>query len=144
MAAALACMAVAGPWAATVAGVQVIVGATPIVDGDAKAAGDVTVVNEYLAFALAVQSAAPYGVPRGALIDLAPVTGGKIGRDRVVFADFIPNHWSAWPNTYQHVEIVEQGPARAVIRTIRDWGKVTSSRNTRWSRIPIASRFERP
>ncbi len=122
---ALACLAVVGPWAAAVAAVQVIVGATPIVNGDAKAAGDITVVNEYLAFSLAVQSAAPYGVPRGALIDLAPVTGGKIGRDRVVFADFIPNHWSAWPNTYQHVDIVEQGPARAVIRTTRDWGKVT-------------------
>ena len=33
-----------------------------------------------------VQSAVPYGVPRGALIDLAPVVAGKIGRDRVVFA----------------------------------------------------------
>jgi hypothetical protein len=108
-----------------VAAVQVIVGPTPIVNGDAKAAGDITVVNEHLAFALAVQSAVPYGVPRGALIDLAPVTGGKIGRDRVVFADFIPNHWSAWPNTYQHVDIVDRGPARAVIRTTRDWGKVT-------------------
>ncbi|MDB6083966.1 MAG: hypothetical protein JWN43_1847 [Gammaproteobacteria bacterium] len=104
---------------------QVIVGPTPIVNGDAKAAGDITVVNEKLAFALAVQSAVPYGVPRGALIDLAPVTDGKIGRDRVVFADFIPNHWSAWPNTYQHIEILERGPDRAILRTTRDWGKVT-------------------
>src|SRR5258708_38605717 len=118
-------MAVAGPWAATVAAVQVIIGATPIVNGDAKAAGDITVVNEHLAFALAVQSAAPYGVPRGALIDLAPGTGGSIGRDRVVFADFIPNHWSAWPNTYQHVDIVERGPARAVIRRNLACGKAT-------------------
>jgi hypothetical protein len=107
------------------AAVQVIVGATPILNGDAKAAGDITVVNEKLAFAIAVQSVVPYGVPRGALIDLAPVTAGKIGRDRVVFADFIPNHWSAWPNTYQHVDIVERGPDRAVIRATRDWGKVT-------------------
>jgi hypothetical protein len=105
--------------------VTVIVGPTPILKGDAKAAGDITVVNEKLAFALAVQSAVPYGVPRGALIDLAPVSGGKIGRDRVVFADFIPDHWSAWPNTYQHVDIIERGPDRAVIRTVRDWGKVT-------------------
>jgi len=125
MAAALACIAVANLRAAAMPAVQVIVGATPIVNGDAKAAGDITVVNEHLAFALAVQSAAPYGVPRGALIDLAPVTDGRIGRDRVVFADFIPDHWSAWPNTYQHVDIVDRGPARAVIRTTRDWGKVT-------------------
>ena len=107
--AALACTMAGNLSAGAVAAVQVIVGPTPIVNGDAKAAGDITVVNEHLAFALAVQSAAPYGVPRGALVDLAPVTGGKIGRDRVVFADFIPNHWSAWPNTYQHVDILDCG-----------------------------------
>ena len=125
-AAAAACFlaALAGANRVAFAAVQVIVGATPIINGDAKAAGDITVVNEKLAFALAVQSAVPYGVPRGALIDLAPVTHGEIGRDRVVFADFIPDHWAAWPNTYQHVDIVERGPERAVIRTVRDWGKV--------------------
>jgi len=106
------------------AAVQVIAGPTPIQDGEAKAAGDITVVNEKLAFALAVQSPVPYGVPRGAIIDVAPVTDGKIGRDRVVFADFIPNNWSAWPNTYQHVDILERGPQRAVVRAVRDWGKV--------------------
>ncbi len=104
------------------AAVQVIVGATPIPGGSARAAGDITVINERLAFALAVESPAPYGVPRGALIDIAPVSGGTIGRDRVVFADFIPNNWSAWPNTYQHVDILERGPARARIRAVRDWG----------------------
>jgi len=115
-------------WALSIparAAVQVITGPTPIQDGEAKAAGDITVVNEKLAFALAVQSPVPYGVPRGAIIDVAPVTDGKIGRDHVVFADFIPNNWSAWPNTYQHVDILERGPQRAVVRAVRDWGKVT-------------------
>jgi hypothetical protein len=107
------------------AAVQVIVGPTPIEGGEAKSAGDITVVNEKLAFALAVTSPVPYGVPRGALIDAAPVVDGKIGRDRVVFADFIPNNWSAWPNTFQHVDILERGPGRAVVRTVRDWGQVT-------------------
>ena len=107
------------------AAVQVIVGPTPIEGGEAKSAGDITVVNEKLAFALAVTSPVPYGVPRGAIIDVAPVTRGKIGRDCVVFADFIPNNWSAWPNTFQHVEILERGPDRAVVRTVRDWGQVT-------------------
>jgi hypothetical protein len=64
-------------------------------------------------------------VPRGAIIDVAPVVNGTIGRDRVVFADFIPNNWSAWPNTYQHVEILERGPQRVVVQSVRDWGKVT-------------------
>jgi hypothetical protein len=107
------------------AAVQVIVGPTPIQGGEAKAAGDITVVNEKLAFALAVQSPVPYGVPRGAIIDVAPVVNGKIGRDCVVFADFIPNNWSAWPNTFQHIEILQRGPKRAVVRTVRDWGEVT-------------------
>src|SRR5450755_1526155 len=101
------------------AGVRVIVGATPIPDGEAQAPGDVTVLNEKLAFALAVESAVPYGAARGAIIDVAPVANGLIGRDRVVFADFIPNNWSAWPNTYQRIDIVRRGPEEAVIRAVR-------------------------
>lgn len=104
--------------------VQVITGPTPIINGDAKAAGDITVRNEKLAFALAVESPAPYGVPRGAIVDIAPVRDGQVGRDHTVFADFIPNNWSAWPNTYHRVSILERGPDRAVIQAVRDWGKV--------------------
>jgi len=106
------------------AAVRVIVGPTLIQDGEAKSSGDITIVNEKLAFALAVSSPVPYGVPRGAIIDVAPVVDGSIGRDCVVFADFIPNDWSAWPNSYQHVRVLERGPRRAVVSTERDWGKV--------------------
>jgi hypothetical protein len=111
--------------AAVDAAVQVVVGPTPIHGGEAQSDGDITVINEKLAFALAVASPVPYGVPRGAIVDVAPVVNGKIGRDCVVFADFIPNNWSAWPNTFQHIEVLERGPERAVVRTIRDWGKAT-------------------
>src|SRR5215469_14190478 len=107
------------------AAVRVLMGPTPIPRGNARAAGDITVVNEKLAFALAVESAAPYGVPRGALVAVAPVRDGAIGRNRVVFADFIPNNWSAWPNTYHRVEILEHGPRQVRIRAVRDWGEVT-------------------
>jgi hypothetical protein len=107
------------------AAVQVIVGPTPIPEGEAVAARDITVLNEKLAFAIAVDTSVPYGVPRGAIIDVTPVTAGKPGRDRVVFADFIPNNWSAWPNTYQKIDIVERGPQQAVIKATRDWGKAT-------------------
>ena len=79
------------------AAVQVLVGPTPIPDGDARSAGDITVVNDRLAFAIAVDSAVPFGIPRGALIDAAPVSNGNIGRDRVVYADFIPNDWRPGP-----------------------------------------------
>jgi hypothetical protein len=123
--AALTCILAATLPAIAGAAVHVVVGPTPIPDGDARSAGDITVVNEKLAFALAVGSPVPYGVPRGAIIDVAPVVNGKIGRDCVVFADFIPDNWSAWPNTFQHIEILERGPRRVVVRTVRDWGKVT-------------------
>jgi hypothetical protein len=106
------------------AAVRVIVGPTPIPNGAAKSAGDITVVNGKLAFALAVGSPVPYGVPRGAIVDAAPVVDGVIGRDCVVFADFIPNNWSAWPNTVQRIDVLERGPRRVVIRTVRDWGQV--------------------
>jgi hypothetical protein len=107
------------------AAVRVVIGPTPIVGGEARAAADLTVINEKLAFALAVQTAPPYGIPRGAVIDVAPVRNGQVGRDRAVFADFIPNNWSGWPNSYHRLDVIERGPRRAVIRTVRDWGKVT-------------------
>jgi hypothetical protein len=106
-------------------GVRIVTGATPIPGGAARSPGDITVINDKLAFALAVHSSVPYGVPRGALVDLAPVRHGELGRNRVVFADFIPNNWSAWPNTYSRIEILEHGPQRVRIRTVRDWGEVT-------------------
>lgn len=121
----LACLLVSALPASAGAAVRVLVGPTPIRDGEAKSAGDITVVNEKMAFAIAVGSPVPYGVPRGAIVDAAPVVNGAVGGDCVVFADFIPNDWSAWPNTFQRVQILERSPKRAVIRTVRDWGKVT-------------------
>jgi hypothetical protein len=105
--------------------VRVVVGPTTIQGGDAQAANDITVSNDKLAFAIAVGSPVPYGVPRGAIVDVAPVADGQVGRDHAVFADFIPNNWSAWPNTYQHVDILERGPQRVVVRAVRDWGQAT-------------------
>jgi hypothetical protein len=120
-----ALLAATTPLVPAVAAVQLLKGPSPIPDGEAAAAGDITVMNERLAFSLAVETSAPYGVPRGAIIDLAPIVDGKPQRDRVVFADFIPNNWSAWPNTYQKVDIVERGPQQVVIKAVRDWGQAT-------------------
>lgn len=122
------------------AAVRVIAGPTPIEGGDARAAGDLTIVNDRLAFALAVESPVPYGVPRGALVDIAAVKGGRIGRDHAVIADFIPNNWSAWPNTYQRVKVLEKGPRRAVVEAVRDWGDVTI--RTRYTLRDGADRVE--
>lgn len=121
---ALALAALAAPNGA-VAAVSVVRGATPIPDGEATAPGDLTVRNDELAFSLAIESQAPWGIPRGAIVDLAPVKDGEIDLDRIAFADFIPNNWSAWPTTYQRVEIVKDTPEEVVIRGERDWGEVT-------------------
>ncbi|HYC08968.1 MAG TPA: CehA/McbA family metallohydrolase [Steroidobacteraceae bacterium] len=120
---ALLCLLLALPGAH--AQVRLLVGPTPIPQGNAHAAGDLTVVNERLAFALAVESAPPYGVPRGALVAIAPVRAGQIARNRVAFADFVPNGWSAWPNTSHHVDVLERGPRQVRIRTVRNYGDAT-------------------
>lgn len=119
-----AALALTSPAAAAV---RVAVGPTTIPGGEATAAGDITVSNDRLAFAIAVDTPVPYGVPKGAIIDVAAVRDGKIEKDHAVFADFIPNNWSAWPNTYRKVEILERGPKRAVIRSVRDFGQGTIS-----------------
>jgi hypothetical protein len=53
-------------------------GPTPIPDGEALAEGDITLRNDHLAFTLAIESQAPWGVPRG---DRRPCAG-KEGRAR--------------------------------------------------------------
>ena len=63
-----------------------------------------------------------------ALVDIAPVTAGRtVGRDRVVFADFIPNNWSAWPNTLPARRHPGTGArSRVRIRAVRDWARSTN------------------
>ena len=126
--AALAAFVLAAPASARV---RIVVGPTPIPGGQARSADDITLVNEKLAVAIAVTTAPPWAIPRGALIDAAPVIGGVIGRDRIAFADFLPDSWSAWPNTYQHVTIVTDTPGLAMVKAVRDWNAVVIE--TTWS-----------
>nr|WP_162136601.1 CehA/McbA family metallohydrolase [Oceaniovalibus guishaninsula] len=104
------------------ADVRVTRGPSPIPDGEALAAGDITLANDRLAVTLAVDSQAPWGVPRGAIVDLAAVKDGQPDLDRIAFADFIPNNWSSWPNTRTEAEIVTDTPQKAVVRIVRDFG----------------------
>lgn len=106
------------------AAVRVVIGPTPIPHGQAEAKGDITLVNERLAVAIAVETAPPWAIPRGALIDAAPVVGGVIGADRVTFADFLPNSWSAWPSDRQTVRVVTDTPGEAVVEAVRNWADV--------------------
>lgn len=106
------------------ASVSITQGQSVIPEGKAIHEQDITVQNEHLAFALAIESPAPWGVPRGALVDLAAVKDGQVDDDRVAFADFIPNNWSAWPNQRKSVEIIEDSSDKAVIKISRNFGEV--------------------
>ncbi|WP_435099900.1 CehA/McbA family metallohydrolase [Arhodomonas sp. AD133] len=99
-------------------------GPTPLENGDATAVRDIQLRNDHLVASIAVDSAPPWGVAPGGIIDAAPVRDGEALRDKVSLIDFIPNNWSSWPTSYQRFEVVEDGPQRGVIRVTRDWEAV--------------------
>ncbi|MCX4026407.1 CehA/McbA family metallohydrolase [Endozoicomonas sp. SM1973] len=107
------------------ADVSVKVGPTSIPQGNAVGKKDITIQNNKLAIAIAVETAPPWGVARGGIIDIATVKDGVIGSDKASLMDFIPNNWSSWPTTYQKVNVVKNTPKEAIITTDRDWEGVT-------------------
>jgi hypothetical protein len=108
--------------------VSIIQGKTIIPAGNATSDKDLTIRNDKLAFSLAVGSAPPWGVARGCIVDIANVQkDGSLSHDRVAFADFMPNNWSSWPNTYQIVDIIKDSQDEAIVKITRDFGKVVIS-----------------
>ena len=110
--------------AAAIAEVAVHTGPTYIPRGDAQGERDITVSNGIFAVAFAVDTAPPWGVARGGIIDIALWHNGEIGYDIASLADFLPNTWTNWPTSYQHVSVVEQSAQEVVIAVERDWGDV--------------------
>ena len=107
------------------AAVSISKGKTSIPAGNAISEQDMTIRNDKLAFSLAIGSAPPWGVARGCIVDIANVKpDGSLSNDRVAFADFIPNNWSGWPNTYQKVDVLKDTPQEAVVKVSRDFGEV--------------------
>jgi len=104
--------------------VIVAVGPTTIPRGDAIGARDITVSNDFFAIAFAVDTAPPWGVARGGILDIAPVKDGVAGYDIASLADFMPNRWSSWPTTYQRVTVETASTDEVIIKTVRDWGEV--------------------
>jgi hypothetical protein len=115
--AAAACTPDTGP-------VTVRIGPTPIPAGDALGARDITLGNERIAVSFAVETAPPWGVARGGIVDVASVSDGQFSADRASLVDFMPNDWSEWPTTYQDVTIEKTAHDEAIVRTDRDWGDV--------------------
>ena len=107
-----------------VAEIEVVTGPTPIPRGDAVGENDITISNGIFAIAFAVDSAPPWGVARGGIIDIALLENGVPGYDIASLADFMPNNWSSWPTTYQRVDVARPGPDEVVVTTVRDWGDV--------------------
>ncbi len=108
--------------------VSITQGKTTIPAGNALSDKDLTIKNEKLAFSIAVDSAPPWGVARGCIVDIANVLAdGTLSNDRVAFADFIPNNWSSWPTTYKNVEIIKDSPQQAIVKVTRDFGNVEIS-----------------
>ncbi|MDH3531813.1 MAG: CehA/McbA family metallohydrolase [Gammaproteobacteria bacterium] len=112
------------PLSAVNAEVSVAVGPTTIPRGDATGARDITIQNDRFAVAIAVDTAPPWGVARGGIVDIALLRNGAPDYDIASLADFMPNNWSSWPTTYQRVSIEENSTELAVVRTKRDWGAV--------------------
>ncbi|MEP1383575.1 MAG: PHP domain-containing protein, partial [Paraglaciecola sp.] len=110
------------------AAVSIILGKTIIPGGNATSEKDLTIRNDKLAFSIALGSAPPWGVARGCIVDIANVQNdGSLSHDRVAFADFIPNNWSSWPNTYQKLDIIKDTKNEAVVKITRDFGEVIIS-----------------
>lgn len=103
---------------------QVDIGPTYIPRGDAQSARDITVNNGLFAVAFAVETAPPWGVARGGIVDIAVIHDGQVGYDIASLADFLPNTWTNWPTTYQRVEIVEQSEHQIILSIERDWNDV--------------------
>jgi hypothetical protein len=103
---------------------SVSIGPTSIPRGDAVGANDITVSNGLFAVAFAVDTAPPWGVARGGIVDISIIRDGKLDYDIASLADFMPNNWSSWPTTYQRVSIEKQTTDEVVVKTERDWGDV--------------------
>ena len=104
--------------------VTVTVGPTSIPRGDATGDRDITVSTDSFAVAFAADSAPPWGVARGGIVDIAIIRDGEPGYDIASLADFMPNNWSNWPTSYQRVMVEKETADEAIVRTVRDWGEV--------------------
>lgn len=104
--------------------VSVEVGSNTIPRADAIGAKDLTIRNEYFAIGIAVDSAPPWGVARGGILDISLVRNGELDYDIASLVDFIPNIWSSWPTTYQRVTVEKSDSSEALVKTVRDWGDV--------------------
>ena len=117
-------LAVLLPFSFAYAEITVAIGPTAIPRGNATGARDITVSNELFSIAFAVDTAPPWGVARGGIVDIALIREGKPGYDIASLVDFMPNNWSSQPTSYQQVVIEKKTADEVIIKSTRDWGEV--------------------
>lgn len=71
-------------------------GRTPIPGGAAINENDITMYNDKIAVSFAVDTANPWGNPKGSIIDATTITDGKFDKDRVYDVEFLADEWSSW------------------------------------------------
>ncbi|MEM4717519.1 MAG: carboxypeptidase-like regulatory domain-containing protein [Desulfurococcaceae archaeon] len=102
----------------TETGVKIVIGPTPIMEGEAKGPEDVTLMNEYLAVAFGISTTPPWGISPGHIIDIAAI--GERASDVVAQFSFPLNDWGNWA-TITYFEIVENTAQRGVIQAVGAW-----------------------
>ena len=118
----IACVALTFVAEGATADLSITTGPTSIPRGDAQGAKDITITNGVFAIGIAVETAPPWGIARGGIVDIALVNDGEVGYDIASLADFMPDKWSSWPTTYQQVTLEAVTHESVTVRTKRDWG----------------------
>jgi hypothetical protein len=111
-------------WPASAA-VKVTYGPTPIINGEALDAKDLTIQNDLIAISINAKTPGPWGAPNGGIMDGTVIRNGQIDLDRIAWVDFLPDNWSEFiPKNYK-VEVTKDSPEEAEVKIVRDWNGLT-------------------
>lgn len=102
-------------------GVRVVWGPTPIMEGEAKGPGDLTIMNEYYAVAFALTTDPPWGIPRGHIVDLMPT--GEGFADVLAQFSFPLNDWGNWAkiDLEKGFQVIDESPSRVIVVAVGTW-----------------------
>ncbi len=104
-------------------GVKVFYGPTPINEGDAVRPNDLTIMNEYFAITIGWESSPPWGVPRGHIMDAAPIEDGVVLQDTLAQFSFLVNNWGNWINI-EELDILVNTSDKVIVKASGYWEEV--------------------
>jgi hypothetical protein len=102
-------------------GASIIWGPSPIMEGEAKGSGDLTIMNEYYAVAFGITTTPPWGIPPGHIVDIAPV--GEKAYDVAAQFSFPLNDWGNWAriDLEKGFRVIDETPRRAIVIAVGTW-----------------------